>query len=292
MEQPPVRVGLIGAGPWAGMVHAPMLAASPETELVGVWARRPEAAAELAAAHGAAAFATPEALYDACDAVAFAVPPDVQAAMAVDAARAGRALLLEKPIALELAAAERLADAVGAAGVPSLVLLTARYAAPVRAYLAGVAGAAILGGHARFLSGAFLSGPFATPWRLQHGPLLDLGPHVLDLLDAAAGPIVRVRAHGDAARWIGLLVDHASGAATEVSLTGWSGAPATSSVELHTAEGVHALDVNASLSPAVFGTVAAELAHAVRTGEPHPLDVQRGLHLQRLLHAALVDLEG
>ena len=40
----PVAVGLIGAGPWARMAHAPMLAKSPHTRLAGVWARRPEAA--------------------------------------------------------------------------------------------------------------------------------------------------------------------------------------------------------------------------------------------------------
>lgn len=286
----PVRVGLVGAGPWAGMVHAPMLAAGPHTELVGVWARRPEAAAALAAAHGTRAFDTPAALYDACDAVAFCVPPDVQSTMALDAARAGKALLLEKPIALDLASAERLADAVREAGVPSLVLFTARYAAPVRTFLAEVAGREIVGGRAHFLSGAFLGGPFATPWRLEHGPLLDLGPHVLDLLDAAVGRVVRVRAHGDASRWVGLLIDHESGAVSEVSLTGWSGATPSSGIELHTAHGVHALDLTAGLSAEVFATVAAELAHTVRTGDPHALDVHRGLHVHRLIDQALTDL--
>ncbi|MDQ1396460.1 MAG: hypothetical protein QOG64_1719, partial [Acidimicrobiaceae bacterium] len=40
-----LAVGLVGAGPWATMVHAPVLSAGPETLLAGVWARRPEAAA-------------------------------------------------------------------------------------------------------------------------------------------------------------------------------------------------------------------------------------------------------
>ncbi|MFE6133357.1 gfo/Idh/MocA family oxidoreductase, partial [Streptomyces sp. NPDC056437] len=38
----PVRVGLVGAGPWARAMHARMLAAGPETTLTAVWARRPE----------------------------------------------------------------------------------------------------------------------------------------------------------------------------------------------------------------------------------------------------------
>src|SRR4051794_30351396 len=74
----PVAVGLIGAGPWASMVHAPVLANSPHTRLAGVWARRPEAAAELAAKNKTVAFDSVDALLDACEAVACAVPPDVQ----------------------------------------------------------------------------------------------------------------------------------------------------------------------------------------------------------------------
>ena len=39
------------------------------------------------------------AFLDAVDGVAFAVPPDVQAPIAVAAARAGKHLMLEKPLA-------------------------------------------------------------------------------------------------------------------------------------------------------------------------------------------------
>jgi predicted dehydrogenase len=286
----PVRVGIVGAGPWARLVHGPMLADSPDTDFVGVWARRPDAAAALAATHGVSVFARREALYDACDAVAFAVPPAIQAEMAVDAAGAGKAVLLEKPIAQDLVGAERLADAVGEASVASLVVLTFRYSGLVRAFLRDVNDKTIVGGRAHFLAGSFLGGQFATPWRLEHGPLLDLGPHVLDLLDAAAGPIVAVRAHGDPQRWIGLLIDHASGAFTEASLTGWSGAPMAAGIELHTTEGAHSVDCTSAIDATTFATIASELAHAVRTGEPHPIDVHRGLYVQRLLNDALVDL--
>jgi predicted dehydrogenase len=74
-----VAVGLVGAGPWAEMLHAPMLAGGPETTLAGVWARRPEAARALAEAHGSRAVGSLEELWEVCEAVAFAVPPDVQA---------------------------------------------------------------------------------------------------------------------------------------------------------------------------------------------------------------------
>ena len=91
-SKPPIAVGLVGAGPWAERAYAPMLAAGPETRLAGVWARRAEAATALASAHGCEAAASFEALLERCDAIAFAVPPDVQVELGVRAARAGKAL--------------------------------------------------------------------------------------------------------------------------------------------------------------------------------------------------------
>ena len=73
--------------------------------LVGVWARRLEAAQSLADQYGAAALTDYEALLDVCDAVAFAVPPEVQGRMALQAARSGKHVLLDKPVADSLAAA-------------------------------------------------------------------------------------------------------------------------------------------------------------------------------------------
>ena len=88
----PLAVGLVGAGTWAERVHAPMLAAGPETRLAGVWARRPDAAAALARRHGVEAAPSFETLLERSEAIAFAVPPDVQARLATIAACAGKAL--------------------------------------------------------------------------------------------------------------------------------------------------------------------------------------------------------
>lgn len=272
------------------MVHAPVFAGDPRTTLAGVWARRPDAAATLAARHGTVAHPTLDALYAACDAVAFSVPPNVQADLAVGAARAGRTLLLEKPVALDVDGARRLADAVGEAGVGSQLVLTWRYADAVRTFLAEAAGRPLLGGRGGFLQGAFLGGPFATPWRLQHGPLLDLGPHVIDTLDAALGPVVGVRAHGGR-RWVGLLLEHDTGAVSEVSLSGDTATdPTVAGVEVFDESGRLAVDAAAAVGPAAFTTLVGEL---VRTagGEPHPLDVHRGVHLQRVLAEAQADLD-
>ena len=39
-----LRVGVVGTGPWAHLVHAPMFAVHPRTTLAAVWGRRLDAA--------------------------------------------------------------------------------------------------------------------------------------------------------------------------------------------------------------------------------------------------------
>jgi len=284
----PVRVGLVGAGPWARAVHARMLAAGPETQLTSVWARRPEAARETAAPYGAGVAATFEELLDGCEAVAFAVPPAVQAELASVAAKAGKALLMEKPIALDLPSAQRLVDAVDTAGVVSQLVLTNRYHPATRQFLKAAQGLDVVGARSCCLSGAFLGGDFATPWRLEHGALLDLGPHLLDLLDAALGPIVRVRGAGDLRRWIELTCEHASGAISQASLSG--------SVDVE--RGITRIELFGRHPELVFDSTALdheeswpvlrrEFATAVRTGRSGELDARRGLYLQTLMAQAL-----
>ena len=285
-----LRVGVVGAGPWALLVHAPMFALHAGTELVAVWARRLDAAEAVAVPLGATAHDSFERFLDEVDAVSFAVPPDVQAELATRAAAAGKALLLEKPVALGVDAAEALAEAVDRSGVPTQLLLTWRYRADVRSLLAEVAATSPIGGTGRFLADSFLGGMFATPWRLDRGPLFDLGPHVIDLLDAALGTVIGIRAHGDPRNWVGLLLDHEGGASSEVSLSGHTPVDRTrAGVEVHTTTGVLAVDT-ADFDPADLTTVVDEFV-ATAAGRPHPLDLARGLHLQRLLGEAAGQLE-
>ncbi|MFF4614230.1 Gfo/Idh/MocA family protein [Nonomuraea jabiensis] len=277
----PVAVGLVGAGPWARMAHAPMLAKGPHTRLTGVWARRPEAAAQL----GAPVHERIEELFDACEAVAFCVPPAVQAELAVRAARAGKALLLEKPLADTLDGARRLAEAVAEAGVASQMVLTLRYAVQTRTFLARCAEIQPFGGHAANISGTLLGDhPFATPWRLERGALLDVGPHVIDLLGAALGPVTGVRARGNPSGWTGLLLEHEGGAVSEASLCMTAVGelpPPTFAVYGRTGSAVlpHFDD-----DP--LDAIAEEFAATVRNGGGHPLDAAHGLKLQEIIAEA------
>lgn len=284
---PPVRVGLVGAGPWARAMHARMLAAGPETTLAAVWARRPEAAAEVGAAYGAPAAASFEELLDMCEAVAFAVPPAVQAALAPRAAAAGRALLLEKPLGADLEAARAVADAVAEHQVISQLVLTKRYHPATRAFLAEAATREVTGARSCYLHGAFLEGDFATAWRLEHGALLDLGPHLLDLLDTAVAPIVSVRATGDPTRWIELTCEHENGAVSQASLSGSVNLPrARTRVELFGPGEELVYDTADIDHEECWPILRREFATAVRTGRGTGIDAAHGLHIQRLLDSA------
>lgn len=287
---PPVRVGLVGAGPWARTMHARMLAAGPETTLTGVWARRPEAAAEVADAYGTRAAGSFEELLDGCDAVAFAVPPAVQASLAPRAAKAGKALLLEKPLGADLAAARAVADAVAEHGVVSQLVLTKRYHPATRAFLAEAAGREVSGARSCYLHGAFLGGEFATSWRLEHGALLDLGPHLLDLLDSAVAPIVSVRGTGDPRRWIELTCEHENGAVSQASLSGSVQLPrARTRIELFGPGEELVYDTAGIDHEECWPVLRREFADAVRSGTGTGIDAARGLRIQQLLDQARPD---
>jgi len=280
----PVEVGLVGAGPWASAMHGPVLAAGPQTRLAAVWARRPEAAARLAARLGAHAAGSYEELLDRCEAVAFAVPPDVQAALASHAARAGKALLLDKPIALDLDGARALADTVAECGVVTQLVLTKRYHPSTRAFLTAAATFDAAGARACYLHGAFLGGAMATGWRLTRGALYDLGPHLLDLVDAALGPVEELHAAGDSRRWIELTCVHRGGAVSQLSLSGAVGLPSSrAGIDLFGPAGMLTLDFGTVDHEECWPVLRAEFAAAVRSGVPHGLDVRRGLVLQELL---------
>lgn len=284
-----LAVGLVGAGPWARAMHAPTLAAGPETSLAAVWARRGDAAEALAREHGTVAAGSFDELLDRCDAVAFAVPPDVQDGLAIRAARAGKALLLEKPLAPTLDRARAVADAVGAAGVVSQLVLTKRYHPRTREFLAGAAAFETIGARSCYLHGSHLGGEQASGWRLaRHGVLLDLGPHLLDLLDAAVGPIDAVRASGDPTRWVELSCEHAGGATSQASLSGSVALPRPSTVvELFGPSGTLRYDTAGIEHAECWPLLRAEFAAAVRSGHAPELDVWRGVRLQELIEQAI-----
>ena len=98
-------------------------------------------------------------------------------------------------------------------GVGSLVVFTNRFSDGTRQFLRDAAALQPFGGRACFFSGALLGGPYSvSPWRQEHGELLDIGPHAIDIIDAALGPITGVQGHRNRHGWLGLLFEHEGGA--------------------------------------------------------------------------------
>jgi predicted dehydrogenase len=293
-----MRFGLVGTGYWARVTHATAISSTPGATLGAVWGRSPQAAKELASAHGATAFTGEEAIddfLDAVDAVAFSVPPYVQARIAPRAARAGKHLLLEKPLALSVAEADAVVEAVEAAGVASLVFFTLRFSGEIRAWLTdssargGWAGQDWSGGHGEWLGAALTpENPFNTPWRNEHGGLWDLGPHVLSLLWASLGPVTGVSATAGAADLTHLVLTHESGATSTVTVT-LSAPPAAAAMSLHVwGEAGRSIMPSAPIDPVeCLGTAISELLAMAESGQVrHPCDVRLGRDIVRVLATA------
>lgn len=286
-----MRFGLIGTGTWARQVHGPALAAAPGVDLVGVWGRSPERAAAFASELGVASYDDSDALFADVDAVAFAVPPDVQAGLAVAAARAGCHLLLEKPVALEPAPATALGEAVAAAGVRSVVFHTDRFIPASRAWFDAVRErGGWRGGWIRWFSALQEPGnEFGrSPWRRERGALWDIGPHAMSHLTAALGPIEAVRATGGPADLVVLVLTHASGATSTATMSLFA-PPAAAGFEAAVWGDDGVLSMPPRPDDAVldaYVVAVAELVDSVRTDQPHPLDVSFGVHVVDLLAEA------
>ncbi|GAA2606447.1 Gfo/Idh/MocA family oxidoreductase [Streptomyces roseoviolaceus] len=285
-----MRIGLLGTGPWAQMAHAPALSRHEKLDFAGVWGRRPEAAKELAERHGVRTYDDVDELFADVDAVAVALPPQVQAGLAARAARAGCHLLLDKPLAPTVEQGRAVVEAVEEAGVASVVFFTTRFQPEPEAWIteqAGVPG--WFTAHAHWLGAVFTSeSPFATPWRREKGALWDVGPHALSVLLPVLGDVRRVTAAaygpGDTAH---VVLDHADGASSTLTLS-LTAPPAASgaALELRGEDGVTALPESSDGAvPALMRAADALLASA-RTGRPHPCDAAFGLRVTEILTAA------
>lgn len=127
----PVRLGVIGTG-WIGAFHAETIAHRiPGAVLEAVVDPRPGAAARVGEPLGVAKVLldTDELLADeSVDGVVISSPASTHTDLVIAAARAGKAVFVEKPMALSLADADRAIAAAAEAGVPLQVGFNRRFA--------------------------------------------------------------------------------------------------------------------------------------------------------------------
>ena len=293
-----LRFGVLGTGYWAQEAHAAALAASGQADLVAIWGRDPAKTDAAARRFRVTAYGDLDRLLAEVDAVAIAVPPDVQAELAVAAAAAGRHLLLDKPLALSLEAADRVVSAVADAQVASLVFFTLRFLPEVAAWTeeAGAAGD-WRGGDGAWLGTVFSEpdSPFAaSPWRRAKGALWDLGPHMLSLALPVLGPVESVTAATGPYDTVDLTLGHQSGARSSLALSQSVPPPAARiDFQVHGPRGRSAVPPFELTHRVALDEAIGQLAAMVAAGATaHPCDVRLGRDTVAVLEDAERFLSG
>ena len=192
-----LRWALVGTSGYAARACLPAFATVANADLVAVLSSSAERAAAFAASHGIAKpYSDLGALCrdDEIDALWIASPSHLHYEQAMEAIRAGKHVLLEKPSALESGQAWKLVDAAAAAGVHLAVGYQARYV-PAHLEMRRIITAGELGPitAVRSLYGMRRTAP-PHSWRgdkekARWGVLADIGTHHIDLLRMLAGEI-------------------------------------------------------------------------------------------------------
>ena len=185
------NVGIIGYG-WVTTAHIPAINGTARAQVTAVHSSRPQDSATLSQRHGGRIAYYPkldEMLADPeIQVISICSYPHLHAEHIVAAAKAGKHLIIEKPITLTLADAHRVAAAVSDAGVQACVCFEARYSSQFLA-IKGVVDAGLLGklhyGEVDYYHGI---GPWYGQFRWnttkQSGgsSLLSAGCHAMDAL--------------------------------------------------------------------------------------------------------------
>lgn len=199
-SSPPVRVAIVGAGAVSDYHHVPALNLDPRAELVAICDADPGLLEKRKSQWGVAKATTDfQAIADdpGIDAVILATPNDVHKAQAIAAARGGKHVLCEKPLALNAPDVAEMAAACEQAGVVHMTAFTYRFAPSMR-YLRHLVKSGGLGEPRHFRSQRFLDWP-ETSWgwrqykeRAGAGDLFDMTIHRIDFALDLMGPLARI----------------------------------------------------------------------------------------------------
>jgi predicted dehydrogenase len=200
----PVRLAIAGAG-LIGQRHAAAIAAAPSSVLTGIADPSP-AAQRFAAALDVPWYSDIEALLasQSADGVILATPNALHVEGGLACIEAGLPLLVEKPVAADLAGGRRLVEAARAAGVPLAVGHHRRHN-PIIAKAKALIEAGELGSITAAHVTAWFRKPdryFDAAWRREPGggPLAINMIHEVDLLQHLCGPVATVQAMTSNAR--------------------------------------------------------------------------------------------
>ncbi len=186
-----LRIGVLGTGAIVREFHLPALLANPRIQVTALGNQRPESLAQLAQGHGIEKTYTDFARMAAdpeIDAIVNALPNYLHAPASIAMLRAGKHVLCEKPLAINVAEAEAMLAAAAAAG-RKLVVAHPWRSSHEYACLRAVVAAGTLGDIFKVRAHAVLAGagPPANSWFVQPefaggGALTDIGIHSIDTI--------------------------------------------------------------------------------------------------------------
>lgn len=190
-----VRFGLVGYGFGGRYFHAPLLASAPGVEFLGVVTRSAPRRAELAGDRpGVPAFDSLADLAAAgARAVAISTPADTRVALVHEAIALGLAVVVDKPFALDAAAARGFVKAAEKAAVPLSVYQNRRWDSDLLT-VRRLVDSGDLGTVTRFESRFERFSPDPGPPAAGGGTLRDFGAHLVDQALLLFGPATRVYA--------------------------------------------------------------------------------------------------
>lgn len=198
-----IRTALIGCGK-VGQIHAAALTSLPESQFVGVCDAGADRAAVFASRFKVSAFTDVGTMLREArpQAVLICTPHPLHAGPAVEAAEAGVHVLVEKPLAANLADCDAMLAAAQRGGVRLGVISQRRFYEPVRrlkdALDAGKIGRPVLGVFEMFSwrdRAYYESDPWRGRWDTEGGGVLvNQSPHMLDLMQWFLGDIEEVQA--------------------------------------------------------------------------------------------------
>ena len=190
-----MRWGIIGAGDVTEVKSGPALQRVAGSELVAVMRRNPEKARDYAHRHGVERWhADAEAILTAADidAVYIATHPNTHADYTKRAAAAGKAVLVEKPMAVDADECRSMTAACEAAGVPLWVAYYRRALPRFERVRELIRDGAI--GDVRAINSIRTQKPRPSSWQNTVGLsgggwFFDAACHTLDWLDHVFGPL-------------------------------------------------------------------------------------------------------
>jgi predicted dehydrogenase len=250
-----VRWGILGCGDVAEKKGGPALYKAEGSALTAVMRRDRAKAEDFARRHGAARVydRAEDLLADGeVDAVYIATPPNLHCEQTIAAARAGKHVLVEKPMALDAGECDRMIAACREAGVNLHVAYYRRF------YPKFVAAKKMLdeGAVGRVLGGRLLMCSYSPGggWRVDPavsggGHFVDVGSHRLDMLLHLLGDGEAVDASGYAENLIGA---HAAENDVVLSLRTASGAVASASFHFQTHPGRDVMEVYGDTGSLLF----------------------------------------